>query len=58
MPTLDGRNTSSLVTGTETSGVGYREFALRSSGKNHSLAFIGEFILNTIELLFTVNGRR
>jgi len=58
MPSLDGRNISSNVSATETSGVGYREFALRSSGKNHSLAFIGKFILNSLELLFTINGRR
>ena len=59
MVSLDGRNISSLVTGTETVGtVGYREFYLNSVGKNHSLAFIGEFILNSLELLFTLGGRR
>ena len=58
MASLDGRNISSLVTGVETSGVGYRDFALISSAKNHSLAFIGSFILSTLELLFTLGGRR
>lgn len=55
---LDGRNVSSQVAGTETSGVGYREFSLLASGRNHSLAFIGEFILNTIELMFSIGGKR
>ena len=58
LASLDGRNISSQVIGVETVGVGYREFALRSSAKNHSLAFIGSFILNSLELLFTLGGRR
>ena len=58
LASLDGRNISSQVIGVETVGVGYREFALRSSAKNHSLVFIGEFILNSLELLFTLGGRR
>jgi len=59
MVSLDGRNISSLVTGVETVGtVGFREFKLLSSARNHSLAFIGEFILSTIELLYSIGGSR
>ena len=58
LASLDGRNISSRVAGVETAGEGYREYAFHSSAKNHSLALIGSFILNTVELLFTLGGRR
>jgi len=55
---LNGVNESSQVTGTETAGtVGYREYYLDAPGRNHSLIFIGSFILNSIKLLFTIGGR-
>jgi len=54
---LDGKNTTA-VTATETVGKGYRSYALRASGINHSLLFVGEFNLSTISLLFSLGGRR
>ena len=55
---LDGKNFLT-VEGTLRSNVGdLREYDFRSTAKNHSLAFIGQFNLVTAMMRYTVAGRR
>ncbi len=54
---LDGRNISSSVSGTEISGTGYRSYNLRASGLNHSLLFVGSFNFSTIQCVFSQGGK-
>tara|TARA_R110000824_G_scaffold313775_2_gene500557 strand:+ start:2784 stop:4253 length:1470 start_codon:yes stop_codon:yes gene_type:complete len=55
---LDGKNFTT-VEGTLRSNVGeLREYDFRSTAKNHSLVFIGQFNLVTALMRYTVAGRR
>lgn len=54
---LDGLNLS-VVTPLEVISTGFRSYALRSVGINHSVVFNGAFNLSTIELTFAVGGKR
>jgi len=54
---LDGKN--ALVNAmVETVGTGYRDYAGRLSGVNHSILIIGQFNLSSMELTFSLGGSR
>ena len=56
--TLDGKNFLT-VEGTLRSNIGeLKEYDFRSTAKNHSLVFIGQFNLVTAMMRYTVAGRR
>ena len=62
LPSLNGASFETAVEGTETitelADLHIHSFAFQSSAKNHGIVFIGDFDLTTIELLFTIGGRR
>lgn len=55
---LDGLNTIFNETVNITVSTGFRTYVTRFVGKNHSIVIRGVFNLNTVELLFSVDGKR
>jgi hypothetical protein len=55
---LDGKNFTNVAGTLRYIDTDIREYAFRSTAKNHSLTFIGQFNLTTALVRYTINGRR
>jgi hypothetical protein len=55
---IDGKNFTNVAGTLRYIDTDIREYAFRSTAKNHSLTFIGQFNLVTALVRYTINGRR